>query len=80
MADEKIRDHIEALVAEEHALWEKEASGNASAADSERIKAVRVELDQYWDLLRQRRARREFGQDPSAAQVRDEQTVESYEG
>jgi hypothetical protein len=39
-----------------------------------------VELDQCWDLLRQRRARREFGQDPKGAQVRSPEVVERYEG
>ena len=41
---------------------------------------VRVELDRYWDLLRQRRAREEFGNDPEVVSLRDEATVEGYEG
>jgi hypothetical protein len=41
---------------------------------------VRVELDRYWDLLRQRRAREEYGEDPDDASIRDADTVEGYEG
>ena len=51
-----------------------------SPADHERLAAVRVELDRYWDLLRQRRAYEEFGEDPDDASLRDEATVEKYEG
>lgn len=77
MSDKSILDHISALVAEEHALRE---SGASQPADAERIRQLEVQLDQCWDLLRQRRARREFGQDPAGAQVRDPGTVERYEG
>ena len=45
-----------------------------------RLRSVEVELDQCWDLLRQRRAKREFGQDPDDAEVRSERTVEGYTG
>jgi hypothetical protein len=45
-----------------------------------RLRSGEVELDQCWDLLRQRRARREFGQDPDGAEVRSERTVEGYTG
>lgn len=77
MSDKSILDHISALVAEEHALRE---AGTSQPAEAERIRQLEVQLDQCWDLLRQRRARREFGQDPGAAQVRDPRTVEGYEG
>ncbi len=50
-----------------------------SPAESERLRSVEVQLDQCWDLLRQRRARREFGQDPDEAIVRDPDTVERYQ-
>jgi hypothetical protein len=46
----------------------------------EQLATVRVELDRYWDLLRQRRGREEFGEDPDSASIRDERTVEGYEG
>jgi hypothetical protein len=44
-----------------------------------RMNELQMRLDQCWDLLRQRRARREFGDDPSAAHARDESTVEGYQ-
>jgi hypothetical protein len=79
MDDHQIRQRIEELVAEEHRLWSDEAAGGSSADDARRLSEVKVTLDELWDLLRQRRALREAGQDPEAAELRDEQTVESYE-
>jgi hypothetical protein len=79
MADERVKDHIEQLVAEEHALLAGSGAQGLDAADHERLAEVRVELDRYWDLLRQRRAHAEFGQDPDDASLRDEETVEHYE-
>jgi hypothetical protein len=77
MNDKSILDHITTLIDEEHKL----RSGAAAAPDQgTRLKHVEEELDQCWDLLRQRRARREFGQDPANAQPRDIGTVENYEG
>jgi hypothetical protein len=73
MSDESIAARIERLVSEEHELQRREQSDSDDALD-----AVKVELDQCWDLLRQRRAREEFGQDPDEAQVRDPDTVERY--
>lgn len=82
MDDQSILTRIEALVAEEHALHDREegdaAQGDALAADRERLDRVSVELDQCWDLLRQRRARRAAGEDPDGAQPRDVDTVEKY--
>jgi Protein of unknown function (DUF2630) len=82
MSDESIAARIENLVAEEHQLQQREASDRRDEAqldaDQERLRAVEVELDRCWDLLRQRRAREEFGQDPDEAQVRDADTVERY--
>ena len=74
--DTPVRKHIEHLVKEEHRL-----RGEKSATDSDqrRLKAIEVELDQCWDLLRQRRARREFGEDPDQARVRPADVVEKYE-
>jgi hypothetical protein len=60
--DSGIQSRITSLIDEEH----------------ERLQALEVELDQCWDLLRQRRAKREFGADPDEAQVRDPGTVETY--
>jgi hypothetical protein len=82
MSDESIANRIEGLVAEEHQLRRREESDSgepeALEADQRRLEAVRVELDRCWDLLRQRRARQESGQNPDQAQVRDEDTVERY--
>jgi len=79
MDDAQVRARIEELVAEEHRLWDAEASGNASPADHERLEELKVGLDQCWDLLRQRRALEEFGMDPDTAAPRSERTVENYE-
>ena len=79
MDDAKIHGSIEQLVAEEHELWEREAAGNATDADRKRLEDLKVSLDQCWDLLRQRRALREAGMDPDAAQTRRSEVVENYE-
>ena len=79
MDDSQIHGSIEQLVAEEHELWGRESAGNATPADSERLQQLKVSLDQCWDLLRQRRALREAGRDPDAADVRDSDVVERYQ-
>ena len=79
MDDPKIHDSIEELVAEEHELWQRESAGDATDADRRRLQDVKVSLDQCWDLLRQRRALREAGFDPSSADVRRPEVVEGYE-
>jgi len=79
MDDARIHGTIEQLVAEEHQLWEREASGNASDDDRQRLTDLKVSLDQCWDLLRQRRALREAGLDPESAEVRRSDVVENYE-
>jgi hypothetical protein len=79
MADEQISNHIEALVKEEHALLQRaESSHGLDAEAHERMQQVQVELDQCWDLLRQRRARRSAGQDPDDSSLRKPDTVEHY--
>jgi uncharacterized protein DUF2630 len=82
MSDESIASRIENLVTEEHQLRAREQadSSDTSAleADAERLRAVEVELDRCWDLLRQRRAFRDAGGDPEQAEVRDAETVERY--
>jgi Protein of unknown function (DUF2630) len=77
MQDGSILGHINRLVDEEHRLLQQ---STPSDADTARLKQVEVELDQCWDLLRQRRARREYGEDPEQASVRDPGTVERYIG
>jgi Protein of unknown function (DUF2630) len=78
MADETVIESINELADEEHALFDKESRGEASDADRARLKELQVALDQCWDLLHQRRARRSAGLDPDEAQVRDPNTVEGY--
>jgi len=74
-SDERVLGTIKQLVEEEHALRSREKlDGDAHA----RLEALRVELDQCWDLLRQRRALREFGSDPDQAEVRPPGIVENY--
>jgi len=75
MEDQTILDRITALVDEEHRLRDDAVSPEANAA---RLKSVAEQLDQCWDLLRQRRAKREFGADPETAKPRDVGTVENY--
>ena len=79
MDDSQIHGSIEQLVAEEHELWERESGGNASDDDRRRLEEIRLSLDQCWDLLRQRRARRDAGQDPDTAAAREPRVVEGYE-
>lgn len=76
--DRDVIDRIEQLAHEEHTLYEKESRGEASARERARLQEIEVQLDQCYDLLRQRRARRAAGLDPDAAVVRDEATVEGY--
>jgi hypothetical protein len=82
MNDENIAGRIEQLVGEEHVLRTREendsTNGEALAGDRERLAKVGVQLDRCWDLLRQRRARRNAGGDPDDTGVRDASTVEGY--
>jgi len=78
MDDSQVHGQIEKLVAEEHELWDREAAGRATDADRERMRALKVALDQCWDMLRQRRAKREFGEDPESAEPRRAEVVENY--
>jgi hypothetical protein len=80
MDDTKVTDNINALAREEHELFERESHGRATEADRDRLRRIQVQLDQCWDLLRQRQARRTAGLDPEEARVRDEKTVEGYIG
>jgi hypothetical protein len=75
--DKAVLGAIEHLTREEHGLYEK---GNLTEAERVRLRQIDVELDEAWDLLRQRRAKREFGQNPDEADLRPPQVVERYEG
>ena len=80
MDDKEILSHIDDLIATEHDLRAKAANGELSTAvEREQLRSAEEALDQCWDLLRQRRARREFGENPEEAQVRPAAEVEGYE-
>jgi Protein of unknown function (DUF2630) len=74
--DRSVLTHIDQLVKEEEALY---AKSELTVEDRERLNHLKVQLDQCWDLLRQRRALREFGEDPDKAKVRPTKIVENYE-
>jgi hypothetical protein len=74
--DQELHTHIERLVAEEHTLLDQGPA--ITAADRTRLGDINVQLDRLWDLLRQRRAREEFNQDPDQTRERSAQTVEKY--
>ena len=80
MDDQQIVERINELARTEHTLWEVEARGEASETDRQRLKELQVTLDQCWDLLHQRRARRAVGLDPDDAKVRPANEVEGYTG
>ena len=69
--------HIQKLVSEEHQLFDR---ASLDDAETRRLAAIQVELDQCWDLLRQRRALRETGRDANEARVRPPEVVEKYVG
>jgi Protein of unknown function (DUF2630) len=74
--DQTVLSHIDELVKEEEQLYGKD---QLTGDDQQRLDKLKVELDQCWDLLRQRRALREFGSDPDKAKVRPAKIVENYE-
>jgi Protein of unknown function (DUF2630) len=74
--DRSVLGHIDQLVKEEERLY---GQSELAAEDRRRLAELKVELDQCWDLLRQRRALREFGEDPDKAKVRSAKIVENYE-
>ncbi|MGY1805962.1 DUF2630 family protein [Blastococcus sp. SYSU D00669] len=76
MDEKDILSRISALVDEEHKL--RGSSGDHTDEQRERLSHLEVQLDQCWDLLRQWRAKRQYGEDPDEAQARPEQEVENY--
>jgi hypothetical protein len=76
--DQDVLSQINALAHEEHELYERAGEDGISDEEQRRLKAIEVQLDQCWDLLHQRRARRNAGLDPEEAAVRDASTVEGY--
>lgn len=76
MDDKSVLDHIHQLVEEEKRL--RAAHHGLAGDDRRRLEQIEIELDRYWDLLRQRRAREEFGEDPDSARERSGNEVEGY--
>jgi hypothetical protein len=80
MDDKEILTRIDELVAAEHEMRDKLAAGTLTTTEEhQRLKATEEALDQAWDLLRQRRARREFGEDPGVVDDRPVSEVENYQ-
>ncbi|HJR26585.1 MAG TPA: DUF2630 family protein [Acidimicrobiales bacterium] len=81
MDDAEIVRRINELADEEHKLERSHTGGGSglTVEEQQRLRELEIALDQCWDLLRQRRARREFDQDPDQARVRDPRTVEGYQ-
>ena len=79
MDDSVLLHTIEKLMNEEHQLLKQSENGKLEDTQHARMHELEVQLDQCWDLLRQRRARREFGLNPDEATVRDASTVEHYQ-
>jgi hypothetical protein len=79
MNDDQVIARISELVDEEHALERTIQQEGSSDESGDRLRRLEVALDQCWDLLRQRRARRATGEDPDEAQVRDPEIVEHYQ-
>jgi hypothetical protein len=79
MDDSELLYHIEKLVNEEHELMKLSEQGNLTDDQHVRMRALEISLDQCWDLLRQRRARRAAGLNPEEAKLRDPSIVENYQ-
>jgi hypothetical protein len=78
MDDKEIVARIDALADEEQRLEEAHVGEGLTDDELQRKRELEVTLDQLWDMLRQRRAKRHAGQDPDAAEIRSEGTVEGY--
>jgi hypothetical protein len=78
MDDQSVMSQINRLVDEEHHLLDESRQGPLEPARRERLEEVQTALDRCWDLLRQRRAHREFHEDPDAARPRSAEIVEKY--
>ncbi len=76
MQDKDVLKHIKDLVDEEQKLYSK---SNLSDEERNELKSLQIELDQYWDLMRQRKALKEMGDNPDEARLRGPNTVENYE-
>ncbi|MCU1488721.1 MAG: hypothetical protein JWM85_126 [Acidimicrobiaceae bacterium] len=79
MDDRDVVARISHLADEEHRLERAHVGVALSPEEQDQLRSLQVQLDQCWDLLAQRRARRDSGQDPDAAQVRPEAVVEHFQ-
>jgi hypothetical protein len=79
MTDQEILAHIHTLMDDEHQLSQANVGGGTTAGTTAELRALEVEIDRYWDLLRQRRALRRVGRDPEAAVLRPPGEVEGYQ-
>jgi hypothetical protein len=78
--NDEIVQRISELVDQEHSLRGRLVPGDGIDVESQtQLERIEVQLDQCWDLLRQRRARREFADDPDEAELRDATVVERYQ-
>ncbi|HEY0316860.1 MAG TPA: DUF2630 family protein [Solirubrobacterales bacterium] len=80
MDDQQVLGRIDQLVREEEQLLHRHETEGLSTEEHGRLGELKVQLDQAWDYLRQRRALRQYGEDPDQASPRDARTVENYEG
>ena len=78
MEDKELVAQIGRLAEEEHRLEEAHVGKGLSEEEQKRLRSLEVALDQCWDLLRQRRARLEFGKSPDGAAIRPPDVVEDY--
>jgi hypothetical protein len=76
--EKNVLSHIDELLAEEKALRAAHLGQGLTGTDRDRLQQIEVQLDQAWDLLRQRRALAEFGASPEAAHERPGGEVEGY--
>jgi len=79
MDDQQVQNRIDELVQEEERLLHAHENQGLSEEEHARLEQLRVQLDQFWDLMRQRRSLRQYGEDPDQASLRDPDTVEDYE-
>lgn len=80
MDERQVLNHIEDLVKEEDSLLHRHEGEGLSPKEHARLKDLKVQLDEAWDFLRQRRALRQYGFNPDDASLRGPDTVENYEG
>jgi hypothetical protein len=79
MDDQELVERINGLSSEEEQLWSRASQeGGLGGAEQARLEEIRLELEQAYDLLNQRRARRNAGLDPEEAEERPIEILENY--